>query len=148
MLKVGLAMLGVAAAWAAAPASADDWRDPEWRQIRVDASALDLSAPAGVDTLAQRIHKAVNRICGSDRYCRDEAWASTEDQVAWAIGRDEWLRRMADERIAQLYACGGYDCEAPQPASYPLPPADFRPMGSGVTVTIIYTAAPASRYEY
>ena len=141
MRKAGWTMVGCAAALFAAPVQANDWQQPEWRQIRVDASALDLSTPAGIDTLAQRIHKAVNRICGSDRDCRDEAWASTEEQVAWAIGRDEWMRRMADERIAQLDACGNYDCSAAQPASYALPQPVQQPM-AGVSVTIIYSALP------
>jgi UrcA family protein len=137
MLRIGLALLG---ALAATPAVANDGHDRDWAQVRVDASALDLSTPAGIETLAGRIHKAVNRICGSDSLCRDQAWASTEDQVAWAIDRDEWMRRMAEERLAQLDACGGYDCAPAQPVAYPLPAPAPQPMLGGVTVTIIHTA--------
>jgi UrcA family protein len=127
-----------------APAvEARDWRDREWRSIRVDASALDLSMPAGMDELSRRIGRAVNRICGSDRDCRDEAWASTEDQVAWAIDRDMWMRRMAEERVAQLEECRRHDCDAPQPAYYPVPP----PAG-GVTVVIVNNAAAPVVYRY
>lgn len=125
-------------------AEAHDWRDREWRSIRVDASALDLSVPAGMDELSRRIGRAVNRICGSDRDCREEAWASTEDQVGWAIDRDMWMRRMAEERIAQL-ECRWQGCDAPQPAYYPAPP----PLpANGVTVVIVHNAAPPLVYRY
>ncbi|MDV3457973.1 UrcA family protein [Sphingomonas sp. HF-S4] len=120
-------------------------REYEVRQIRVNASALDLSAPAGMDELARRIHRAVNRICGSDRDCKDEAWASTEEQVAWAIDRDVWMRRMAEERMAQLDACG--DCDMPEPAYYPAPSPMPAPAG-GVTVVIVQNAAPPVVYRY
>ena len=113
--------------------------DYEWRSIRVDASALDLSTPAGVDELARRIGRAVNRICGSDADCRDEAWASTEEQTALAIDRDLWMRRMAEERIAQVEACRQEECDAPRLAYQPVP----EPATSGnVTVVIIHNPAP------
>lgn len=106
----------------------------EQRSIRVDASALDLSNQSGITELARQINRAVNRICGSDRYCREEAWESTEPQVAWAIDRDLWMRQLASERAAQLRACGWQGC-APQPVAYhPAPPP---PPASGVVVTIV-----------
>jgi UrcA family protein len=132
-----------AALTCSAAARADD-RD--WRSIRVDASALDLSTTAGMDELARRIHRAVNRICDGDRYCRDEAWASTEDQVASAIDRDLWMRRMAEERIDELEACGRYGCKAPQLAYHPLPEPGVP--ARGVTVVIIHNAAPPMVYRY
>lgn len=141
----GWTIIGSAAAlFAAAPAQADDWQDRDWRQIRVDASALDLSTRAGIETLAGRIHRAVNRICGVDRDCRDQAWASTEEQVAWAIDRDEWMRRMAEERIAQRDACANYGCPTAHPVAYPLP-APAPPSMGGATVTIIYSAPAVYR---
>jgi UrcA family protein len=118
----------------------------ERQTIRVDASALDLSEPAGMDELARRIGRAVNRICGSDGDCRDEAWASTEDQVASAIDRDQWMRRLAEERIAQLEACGRDGCDAPQLAYHPLPEPGVHT--GGVTVVIVHTAAPPAVYRY
>jgi UrcA family protein len=123
-------------------ASAQTWREPEWRSIRVDASALDLSTRSGMAELERRIARAVNRICDDDVVCRDEAWASTEDQVAWAIDRDLWMRRMAEERIAQLDACRWRECEAREPAHYPMPPA------GGVTVVIVHNAAQPTVYRY
>ncbi|ATY32676.1 UrcA family protein [Sphingomonas psychrotolerans] len=121
-------------------------RDYERYSIRVDASAFDLSTPAGMDELARRIGRAVNRICGSDRACRDEAWASTEDQVASAIDRDWWMRRMAEERIAQVEACRWQDCDAPRLTYQPLPEPGA-PAG-GVTVVIVHNAAPPPVYRY
>lgn len=129
-----------------ASAAAQSWRDGEVRSIRVDVSALDLSTPAGMEALEGRIARAVNRICGSDRDCRDEAWASTEDQVAWAIDRDRWMRRMAEERMAQLEACRWRDCDAPQPAYYPVP-APGVAAGGGVTVVIVHNGAPPLVYR-
>ena len=147
MRKTLLVFLGAAAAAGfAAPVQAQHWQDREWRSIRVDASALDLSTPAGVDALEDRIDRAVRRICGSDWECRDEAWASTDAQVAYAIDRDRWTRRMAAEREAQLAACGWDGCAPPAPAYYapPPPPAAY----GGVTVTIVYAAPPARVVYY
>jgi UrcA family protein len=122
-------------------ASAQPWREAESRSLRVDVSALDLSTLTGMTELERRIARAVNRICDSDPVCRDEAWTSTEDQVARAIDRDRWMRRMAEERIAQLDACGGQACVPAQPAYYPPPPA------AGVTVVVIHNPAPTI-YRY
>lgn len=138
-------LFGLAAAAALFAPAAVEARDYEVRQIRVNASALDLSVPAGMDELARRIHRAVNRICGSDRDCKDEAWASTEEQVTWAIDRDVWMRRMAEERMAQLDACPG--CDLPEPAYYPAPMPMPAPAG-GVTVVIVHNAAPPAVYRY
>lgn len=102
----------------AGPAMAGDRY--ETRQIAVPAAGLDLSTEAGIDILAARIDKGVNRICGSDRRCRDEAWASTEWQVDRAIRKARAWRRLAAERAAQLRACRR---QCTQPASYYAPPA-------------------------
>jgi UrcA family protein len=125
----------------AAPLVAQPHGEREWRQIRVDASPFDLSEPSGIAALERRIDRAVNRICGSDRLCREEAWASTEEQVAWAIGRDRWLREMAGQRIAQLRACGRWEC-ARRVGYVPQPPSPRMGPGS-VSVTIVYAGAPA-----
>lgn len=143
-IRVGLFVL--CALLVPASASAQSWRERDWRSLRVNVSALDLSTPAGMAELERRIGRAVNRICDQDRDCRDEAWASTEDQVAWAIDRDMWMRRMAEERIAQLDACRRQDCDVPQPAWYPVPPPPA-PTGS-VTVVIVHDSAPRLEYRY
>lgn len=143
-MTIRSALVLLCAIAAAPPADARDRR--EWRSIRVDVSALDLSTPAGMEVLEGRIARAVNRICGSDRDCRDEAWESTEAQVAWAVDRDIWVRRMAEERIAQLDACRWQGCAAPQPAWYPVP-APPLPRGT-VTVVIVHNPAPPIVYRY
>jgi UrcA family protein len=143
-MRIVFALFALAGLSLSAAASA---RDLEWRSIRVDASALDLSTPAGMDELSKRVGRAANRICGSDDYCRDQAWASTEDQVALAIDRDLWMRRMAEERIAQVEACRWRDCDAPRLAYLPIPEPGV-PVRSGVTVVIVHDAAPPLVYRY
>ncbi|MDP5277594.1 UrcA family protein [Sphingomonas sp. DG1-23] len=137
-------LFGLALAALALPLAAQA-SEVEWRSIRVDASALDLSEPAGIDELARRIGRAVNRICGSDRDCRDEAWASTEEQTARAIDRDLWMRRMAEERIAQEEACRWGGCDAPRLAYQPLPEPGAA--AGGATVVIVHHAPPVV-YRY
>ncbi len=135
----GLFLAACAAGALLSPAArAEDWRDREVRSIVVDSSALDLSTDAGIDELSHRIGRAVRRICGSDRACQDEAWASTEGQVAWVASHDTWRRRMADEHAAELMACGGRNCApAPRPVHYARPPCP-----PSVTVIVHTAAAP------
>ena len=128
-------MLITACAAGAVLTSAAQARDRETRSITVDSSALDLSTAPGLDELSHRIGRAVNRICGSDRECEDEAWSSTEGQVAWVVSHAEWRRRMADERAAELMACGGRICAPPpRPVRYKpeCPPGSY-----AVVVTIV-----------
>lgn len=118
----------------------------ETRSIVVDAADLDLSHPAGLDTLEDRVKRAVDRICGSDRECRAEAWASTDRQVAWAVARDRWTRRLANEREAQIRACGWGPCQAPAPVYY-APPAPPPMPPAGVHVIIVYPPPPMIYYS-
>lgn len=128
-------------------ARAEDWRDREARSITVNASALDLSTNAGLDELSHRIGRAVRRICGSDRECQDEAWASTEGQVAWVVSHDEWTRRMANEHAAELMSCGGRSCAPPRrPVHYAPPPYAPGPGTGAVIVTIVYGPPVYRRY--
>ncbi|CUS46003.1 MAG: UrcA family protein [Pseudomonadota bacterium] len=110
----------------------------EIRSIPVAAADLDLSTSAGVAELYRRVERAVNRICDGDRDCRDEAWASTEEQASAAIARDRWMRRLARERAAELRACGRYGCAPSAPVRYqPAPPPPLVVQGgTRVTVTI------------
>ncbi|WCM25447.1 UrcA family protein [Sphingomonas sp. QA11] len=110
----------------------------EIRSIPVAAADLDLSTSAGVAELYRRVERAVNRICEGDRDCRDEAWASTEEQASAAIARDRWMRRLARERAAELRACGRYGCAPSAPVHYqPAPPMPLVVQGgTRVTVTI------------
>ena len=110
----------LAMAMAAAPAAASgDWDRGERQQIVVPSAGLDLSSEAGIDILAARIDRAVRRICAHDRRCQDEAWASTQGQVARAIERARTWRRLASERAAQLRACRD---RCPRPAAWSAPP--------------------------
>ncbi|MFA6117082.1 MAG: UrcA family protein [Sphingomonas sp.] len=119
----------------------------ETRSIAVAAADLDLSTSAGVAELYRRVERAVNRICDGDRDCRDQAWASTEEQASAAIARDRWMRRLAREREAELRACGRYGC-APQPAPVYYQPAPPPPapstvtMQGGTTVTVVVQTSP------
>ncbi|MES2057251.1 MAG: UrcA family protein [Pseudomonadota bacterium] len=125
-----------------------DWDDRyETRQIVVAAADLDLSTSAGIAELYRRVDRAVNRICGSDRVCRDEAWESTEDQAQAAIDHDKWMRRLAYERLAQLRACGRQGC-APQPArtryapAYPAPPVTYSVSPGTIVTVVIRSSGP------
>lgn len=134
--------------------SAADAGERDWRSVRVDIAALDLSTPAGMTELERRVRRAVDRICADDRSCRDEAWASTEAQAAYAIRRDVYMRRMAAERAAQLRVCGGHPCEVPQQARYapppppppPPPPMPIAASGGTTVITIVHTAPPVVIY--
>lgn len=105
--RIGHALGAIAAAALMTGAAVASGR---YESVSVRVADLDLSNPAGVEELSYRINGAVNRICsgasGSDRRdCEDEAWYSTEQQVARAVSNDEWMRRLADERVAQLRYC-------------------------------------------
>ncbi len=113
---------GVAAIAAAGVAQAHDGDRYARDQVVVPSAGLDLSTPAGVDILAARLDRAVRQICGWDRRCQDEAWASTEWQVARAIDKARRWRELAQERAAQLRACGGH-CTQPARWYAPPPPA-------------------------
>lgn len=138
----------IAAALAAVPgaAQAQGWNDRvETRTIRVPAADLDLSTHAGERELERRMRRAVDRLCGADRYCREGAWASAQAQIAWAIDNDRWMRRLADERLAEIRACGYQGCWQRQ-ASYAPPPPPPPVYQGGSTVTVIVTTTPPVYY--
>ena len=140
----------IAAALAAFPsvAQAQSWNDRvETRTVGVPAADLDLSTRAGERTLERRMRRAVDRICGSDDYCREGAWASAEDQITWAIENDRWMRRLADERLAEIRTCGWEGCLQREAAYYPPPPPPPVYQG-GATVTVIVTTTPPGWYGY
>ena len=144
----------IVAALAAVSGTAEArWGDTyETRQVVVAAADLDLSTSAGIAELYRRVDRTVNRMCGSDRDCRDEAWESTEDQASWAIAQDKWMRRLARERAAQLRACGWQGCEpSPVPAYYPPPappPVTYAvPPGTTVTVVVRSGGGPVAYYH-
>lgn len=141
-------LAGVALATISSAAQAD-WDDRyEMQQVVVAAADLDLSTSVGIAELYRRVDRAVNRICGSDRDCRDEAWESTEEQASAAIGHDKWMRRLALERAAQLRACGWNGC-APQPIqawSPPVRPPVTYSVPPGTRITVVIRSAPGPVY--
>jgi len=123
--------------------TAHAYEDYEVRSIPVAAADLDLSTSAGVAELYRRVDRAVDRICDTDRDCRDEAWASTEEQASAAIARDRWMRRLAREREAELRACGWGGCGAPAQVYYrPAPPPPPSVVHGGTRVTVTIQTAP------
>jgi UrcA family protein len=145
-------ILSIAAALALVPgvAEAQQWGEPyDVRSIAVPAADLDLSTRAGERELERRMRRAVDRICGSDRICREGAWASAEGQIAWAIDNDRWMRRLADERLAEIRQCGYQGCWQREVAYYaPPPPPQQSFHHGGTTVTVIVTHAPSTYYRY
>ncbi|MFL9841247.1 UrcA family protein [Sphingomonas sp. ST-64] len=124
-----LVLAASAAMWM--PVGSADARDRyETRQIAVPAAGLDLSTDAGIDILAARIDKGIDRICGWDGDCRDGAWESTEWQVDRLIRKARAWRRLAEERAAQLRACRD---RCTRPAAWYAPP----PPPSATTVIVI-----------
>jgi UrcA family protein len=128
------------------PAHAQRWNDRvETRTVAVPAADLDLSTRAGVRELERRMRRAVNRVCGSDRFCREGAWASAEGQIVWAIDNDRWMRRLADERLAEIRACGFQGCWQRQAVYTPPPPPPV--YQGGTIVTVIVTTTPPVYYR-
>lgn len=95
MLKSVLAGIGVVAivgtSAVALQAGYDDGYQP--RSLAVSHAGLDLTSPAGVALLQERVERAVRRVCaggagdiyGNDdeQRCRDDAWAGARPQI-WA----------------------------------------------------------------
>jgi UrcA family protein len=80
-----IAIAGVTAVALHAGYYPDD--DTRPRSLGVSAAGLDLSSPAGVSLLEQRVARAVQRVCDGDAECRDDAWAGARPQIWAAIDR-------------------------------------------------------------
>jgi UrcA family protein len=102
-MKPTLSIIALSAAiCAGGTAQAQSWAGAERISMSVPIDDLDLSTRAGEAELDRRIHRAVARICDSDRQCRDMAWDSAWYQMDNAIARDREMRHLANERRAQL----------------------------------------------
>ncbi|CAN5544121.1 hypothetical protein BH10PSE14_BH10PSE14_24360 [soil metagenome] len=78
----GIGVIAVAGATAVAlQAGYDDGYQP--RSLAVSHAGLDLTSPAGVALLQERVERAVRRVCDDDQQCRDDAWAGARPQI-WA----------------------------------------------------------------
>jgi UrcA family protein len=97
-----LAIAGVSAV--AIKAGYDDGYRP--RSLAVNYAGLDLTSPAGVALLQERVERAVRRVCddgGDDaQQCRDDAWAGARPQIWAAIdaARDRAARWVPERRPA------------------------------------------------
>lgn len=89
-----------AAALIAPAATASDYYDGDVQTTVVSVADLDLSSGWGMDRLIKRLRGRIDDMCGGDEDCRDEAWLSADWQVARAVTRDQWRRRIAFEREA------------------------------------------------
>jgi len=96
VLKSVLACVGVIAiAGVAAVALHAGYYDETSRpqSLGVSAAGLDLTSPAGVALLEQRVERAVRRVCDGDAQCRDDAWAGARPQIWAAIDAAHDRRR-------------------------------------------------------
>jgi UrcA family protein len=99
MKGILLTAAAVAGAFLLPGSAAAQW-DRDQQTIVVNVSSLDLSTGAGIDLMVYRLRSGIDRLCGDDRDCRDEAWESADWQAARAISRDRWRKRVAMERQA------------------------------------------------
>jgi UrcA family protein len=137
-------------------AAAVQW-DRDQQTIVVNVSSLDLSTGAGIDLMVYRLRSAIDRLCDSDRDCRDEAWESADWQAARAISRDRWRKRVAMERQADWDRYGlprrrGFAPPLRQGFASPLPrlpyPADILRVTKVTDVTTTVTKRTRFIIEY
>ncbi|MFA5964426.1 MAG: UrcA family protein [Sphingomonas sp.] len=146
MLKSVLAGIGVITILGASAVALQAGYDDSYRpqSLAVSHAGLDLTSPAGVALLQERVERAVRRVCegdsgsfyddGDEQQCRDDAWAGARPQiwaaidaarrrpVRWAAERQPTPRRWAAPPPRRDWA--GYDDEeragyvsAPPPAA-------------------------------
>jgi len=100
MTRLPFAAIILGAALLAPAAAATDYGDRDVQTSLVSVADLDLSTGWGMDRLIKRLRGRIDDMCGWDEDCRDEAWLSADWQVARAVTRDQWRRRIAFEREA------------------------------------------------
>lgn len=104
MTRLPIAAILLGGALLAPAATATDYGDRDVQTTLVNVADLDLSTGWGMDRLIKRLRGRIDDMCGWDEDCRDEAWLSADWQVARAVTRDQWRRRIAFEREAdRLY---------------------------------------------
>jgi len=126
MTRLPIAAIILGAALPAPAATASDYDGRDVQTTLVNVSDLDLSTGWGMDRLIKRLRGRIDDMCGWDEDCRDEAWLSADWQVARAVTRDQWRRRIAFEREAdrRYYRIRRF---AP-PSPPPLPPVMVQPL--------------------
>ncbi len=142
------AVLAAAAFVAPATASASSaYDDGEVRTDVINVADLDLTTGWGMDRLIKRLRGRIDAMCDYDESCRDEAWLSADWQVARAVRRDQWQKRIAyereqDRRMYRLRRRAGPPPmvrEGPPPEvpriAYASPPPGAVPVAKTVTTT-------------
>jgi|GEM_PF-1700832 len=116
-----------AAALIVPAAGAADYYDRDVRTTLVNVADLDLSTGWGVDRLIKRLRGRIDDMCGWDEDCRDEAWLSADWQVARAVTRDQWRRRIAYEREQDRLYYRSRRSAGPPPMLREVPPPPAAP---------------------
>jgi UrcA family protein len=94
-----MAIAGVTAVALHAGYYEDDARP---RSLGVSAAGLDLTSPAGLALLEQRVERAVRHVCDDgDTQCYDDAWAGARPQIWAAIDRARERRASWGQRSWQ-----------------------------------------------
>jgi len=164
MTRLPIAAVILGAALLAPPATASDYGDRDVQTTLVNVADLDLSTGWGMDRLIQRLRGRIDGMCGWDEDCRDEAWLSADWQVARAVTRDQWRRRIAFEREADrhYYRMRRFAPPPPPVMVQPLPRIAYLPIPAppaqlvskttkitttttrATTITLTYRTPPAT----
>jgi UrcA family protein len=123
MTRLPFAAIILGAVLLSPAATASDYGDVQTTVISV--ADLDLSTGWGMDRLIKRLRGRIDDMCGWDEDCRDEAWLSADWQVARAVTRDQWRRRIAFEREADRRY---YRMQRFAPPPPPPPPVMVQPL--------------------
>jgi UrcA family protein len=157
-LPIAAAILG--AIVVAPAATASDYGDRDVQTTLVNVADLDLSTGWGMDRLIKRLRGRIDDMCGWDEDCRDEAWLSADWQVARAVTRDQWRRRIAFEREAdrRYYRMRRFAPPPPPPVMVqplpriayvpiPAPPAQLVSKTTKITTTTTKTTTITLTYR-
>ena len=160
MTRLPFAAIILGAALLAPAAAATDYGDRDVQTSLVSVADLDLSTGWGMDRLIKRLRGRIDDMCGWDEDCRDEAWLSADWQVARAVTRDQWRRRIAFEREAdrRYYRMRRFAPPPPPPVvvqplpriaylPIPAPPAQLVSKTTKVTTTVTKTTTITLTYR-
>jgi UrcA family protein len=160
LVFVGLPAVMSAAALIAPAAASSDYYDRDIQTTVISVADLDLSTGWGMDRLIKRLRGRIDEMCGWDEDCRDEAWLSADWQVARAVTRDQWRRRIAFEREAdrRYYRMRRFAPPPPPPVvvqplpriaylPIPAPPAQLVSKTTKVTTTTTKTTTITLTYR-
>ena len=160
MTRLPFAAIILGAALLAPAAAATDYGDRDVQTSLVSVADLDLSTGWGMDRLIKRLRGRIDDMCGWDEDCRDEAWLSADWQVARAVTRDQWRRRIAFEREAdrRYYRMRRFAPPPPPPVvvqplpriaylPIPAPPAQLVSKTTKVTTTTTKTTTITLTYR-